>query len=125
LTYIVQGERRRAVDLALEAARVRIRRVVVAGVAAFLGGSIAQLVLQAGIVANVPAYRVNAGDIVDVLSSAWGWRWAVRGVCLAGVIAVLAAEHRARAHGHLLLGGRGWVPVAALLVVAMAMVSGS
>ncbi|MCC6770449.1 MAG: copper resistance protein CopC, partial [Gemmatimonadaceae bacterium] len=124
LRRATRGEHRAAVETALRAARVRIQGVAFLGTAAFLAGSGAQLLLQAGITADVVAYRVTPADVSDVLSSDWGVRWLVRALCLAGALVLLGAQVRAarRSDGPL-PGFRGWAPISGLLVTAMVMVS--
>ncbi|MBX7110278.1 MAG: copper resistance protein CopC [Dehalococcoidia bacterium] len=126
LRFAAGREPRRAVTGALETARGRIAIVARAGAFAFLGGTVGQLLLQAGITAGVPAYRVTPGDVADIFSTAWGLRWLVRFCCLVIVVVLMGIEwgverqgRRPRPRYASLL----WVPVSLLLVVAMAMVS--
>lgn len=124
LGYALRGERRRPLEAAVGFARRRIALVVLGGTAAFLAGSLLQLVLQAGTTADVAAYRVRPGDLGDVLSTAWGTRWLVRVACVAAALGLLWLVRGADVRGRpALLGGRVWAPMAVLLIVAMAMVS--
>jgi len=124
LGYAMRGERRRSLDEAVRIASDRFELVALAGAGAFLLGSLAQLVLQAGVTADVAAYRVTPGDAFDVLSTEWGTRWLVRVACIVAALGLLWTARRLRLGvGDSPLGGRAWAAVAALLIVAMAMVS--